>query len=62
MESAMCFIKEAVQAIQELDFVENTCSINRYIHKRMQTMNMEDQRFHWLFTVYFNILNPYLFL
>ena len=31
MESAMYNIKEAVQAIQELDFGEDTCNINQYI-------------------------------
>ena len=29
-------IKEAVQAIQKLDFGEDTCNINQYIKKRMQ--------------------------
>ena len=36
MESAKHNIKEAVQAIQELDFGEDTCNINQYIKKRMQ--------------------------
>ena len=42
-------IKEAVQAIQELDFGEDTCNINQYIKKRMQNndisemINMERQ-------------------
>ena len=36
MESAKCTIKEAMQTIQELDFAENTCSISRYIKKRIQ--------------------------
>ena len=42
-------IKEAVQAIQELDFVEDSCNINQYIKKRMQNndiseiINMERQ-------------------
>ena len=31
MESAKFTIKEAVQAIQELDFGEDTCNINKYI-------------------------------
>ena len=41
--------KEAVQAIQELGFNEDTCSINQYIKKRMQNndiseiINMERQ-------------------
>ena len=48
-ESAKYTIKEAVQAIQELDFREGTCNINRYIKKRMQNndifkiINMERQ-------------------
>ena len=47
MNSAKHTNKEAVQAIQELDLGEDTCSINRYIQKRMQNndifliMNME---------------------
>ena len=36
MENAKYTIKEAVQAIQELDFCEDTCNINQYIKKRMQ--------------------------
>jgi len=36
MGSAKYTIKEAVQTIQELDFKEDTCNINRYIKKRMQ--------------------------
>ena len=36
MESAKYTIKEAVQAIQELDFGEDTCNINQCIKKRMQ--------------------------
>ena len=49
MESAKYTIKEAVQAIQELDFGEDTCNINQYIKKRMQNndiseiINMEKQ-------------------
>ena len=38
MESAKCTIKEAVQAIQELHFREDTCRINLCNHKRIQTM------------------------
>jgi len=34
MESAKYTIKEAMQAIQELDFREDTCNINRYIKKK----------------------------
>ena len=36
MESAKYRIKKAMQAIQELDFGEDTCSNNRYIEKGMQ--------------------------
>ena len=36
MESAKYTIQEAVQAIQELDFGEDSCNINQYINKRMQ--------------------------
>ena len=36
MESAKYTIKEVVQAIQELDFGEDTCKINQYIKKRIQ--------------------------
>ena len=49
MESAKYTIKKAVQAIQELDFGEDTCNINQYIKKRMQNnvisemINMERQ-------------------
>ena len=49
MESAKYTIKEAVQAIQELDFGEDTCNINRYIKRKMQNndiskiINMERQ-------------------
>ena len=49
VESAKYTIKEAVQAIQELDFGEDTYNINQYIKKRMQnndiseTINMERQ-------------------
>ena len=38
MESAKYTIKEAMQAIQELDVGEDTCNINQYNKKRMQTM------------------------
>ena len=37
MESAKFTIKEAVQAIQALDFGEDTCSISSYIKKRIQS-------------------------
>ena len=50
MESAKYTIKEAVQAIQELDFDEDTCNFNnQYIKKGMQNndiseiINMERQ-------------------
>ena len=33
MESVKYTIKEAVQAIKELDFGEDTCNINQYIKK-----------------------------
>ena len=51
MESAKYTIKKAVQAIQELDFGEDTCNINQYIKKRMQnnyiseTIDMEKARY-----------------
>ena len=49
MERVKYTIKEAVQAIQELDFGEDTCNINQYIKKRTQNnviskiINMERQ-------------------
>ena len=49
MVSAKYTIKEAVQAIQELDFGKNICNINQCIKKGMQnndiseTINMERQ-------------------
>ena len=49
MESAKYTIKEAVQAIQELDFGEDICNINQFINQRMQNneifeiINMERQ-------------------
>ena len=49
LKSAKCAIKEAVQAIQELDFGEDTCNIYQYIKKRMlnndtfEIINMERQ-------------------
>ena len=49
MDSAKYTIKEAVQAIQKLDFGEDTCNINQYIKKRIQNndifeiINMERQ-------------------
>ena len=38
MESAKYTIKEAEQAIQELDSGEDTCNINQYIKKECKTM------------------------
>ena len=49
MEIVKYTTKEAVQAIQELDFGEDTCNINQYIKKRIQNndiseiINMERQ-------------------
>ena len=40
MESAKYTIKEAVKAIQELDFEKGTCSINSYIKKECKTMTL----------------------
>ena len=42
MESAKHTIKETVQAIQELDFGEDTCNINQYIKKRMQNHDISE--------------------
>ena len=36
MKTAKNTVKKAVQAIQELDFGEDSCNINQYIKKRMQ--------------------------
>ena len=41
MDSAKYTIKEAVQAIQELDFVEDTCNTNQRI-KKMQNNNISE--------------------
>ena len=41
-ESGKYTIKEAVQAIQELDFGEDTCNINQNIKKRMQNNNISE--------------------
>ena len=38
MESAKYTNKESVQAIQELDFGEDTCNINQYIEKKCKIM------------------------
>ena len=49
IESTKYTVKEAVQAIQELDFREDTCNITQYIKKKMQNndiseiVNMERQ-------------------
>ena len=43
MESAKYTIKEAVQAIQVLDFREDTCNINQYIKKRMQNIDISER-------------------
>ena len=40
MKSAKYIIKEVVQAIQELDFGENTCNIKQYIKKECKTMTI----------------------
>ena len=42
MERAKYTIKEAVQAIQELDFGEDTCNINQYIKKAMQNNDISE--------------------
>ena len=42
MESAKYTIKEAVQAIQKLDFGEHTCDINQFIKKRMQNNDISE--------------------
>ena len=42
MESAKYTIKEAMQAIQELDFGEDTCNINQYIKNRMQNNDISE--------------------
>ena len=68
MESAKHTIKEPVQAIQELDFGEDTCNINQYIKKRMKNndifeiKNMERQDISRLCITCFKILSPHLFL
>ena len=42
MKSAMYTIEEAVQAIQELDFGEDTCNINQYIKKIMENNDISE--------------------
>ena len=41
-ESAKYTIKEAVQAIQELNFGEDTCNINQYIKKKIQNNDISE--------------------
>ena len=43
IESAKCTFKKVVQAIQELDFGENTCNINHYIKKECKTITFLKQ-------------------
>ena len=43
MESAKYTVKEAVQAIQELDFGEDICNINQCIKKRMQNNEISER-------------------
>ena len=42
MESAKYTMKEAVQAIQELDFGKDTCNIKQYIKRRMHNNDISD--------------------
>ena len=42
VESAKYTVKEAVQAIQELDVGEDTCNINQYIKKRIQNNDISE--------------------
>ena len=42
MESAKYTTKEAVQAIEELDFGEDICNINQDIKKRMQNNDISE--------------------
>ena len=42
MESAKYTIKEAMEAIQELDFGEDTCNMKQYIKKRMQNNDISE--------------------
>ena len=42
VESAKYTITEAMQAIQELNFGEDTCNINQYIKKRMQNSDISE--------------------
>ena len=44
MESGKYTIKEAMQAIQELDFGEDTCYINQYNRKRIQNNDISEIR------------------
>ena len=68
MKSAKYTIKKTVQAIQELDFGEDTCNINQYIRKRMQNndifeiINMERQDISSAVYLMLKILSPHLLL
>ena len=42
MESVKYAIKEAVLAIQKLDFNEDICNINQYIKKKMQNNDISE--------------------
>ena len=62
-ESAKYTIKEAVQAIQELDFGEDTCNVNQYIKKRMQNNDISEIiSMERLCITCFKILGPHLLL
>ena len=66
IESAKYTIKEAVQAIQELDFSEDTCNINQCNKKRMRNndiseiINMEGQDISPAVYYMLQILSPHL--
>ena len=69
MESAKYTIKEAVHAIQELDFGEDTCNVNEYIKKKKcKTMKFLKEQirkgkiFHRLCMTCFKIFSPHLLL
>ena len=42
MESAKYTIKEALKAVQELDFGEDACNINQHIKKRIQNNDISE--------------------
>ena len=48
MESANYTTKQAVEAIQELDFREDICNINRYIKKKKECKTMTFLRYNKL--------------